>query len=465
LRPFNAADSDSPRRVTSGSGASGRRGRRLGVEIKPGSVKQARAEAGLSLGQVARGDISRTAIYFVETGKAKPSIETLKLIAERTGKPIDYFLSEARTSAHALSEAVADVQRSLATRDFTGAVTAGESILEKKPDPETAATISQLVSTALLNLAQPVKGRRYAAAARIHFERIGDMLMVAECLGNEASAAFLMQDPAALAIAEEALSTVRALNPPPKTTEARLLATLGHVHVANQNWQAAINTYEEAIEVGDAVRDLHRLAIVYNNISIAYKHLGQFNRAAQFSQQSLTIHETLNDQINLARAENNLALLLIRMGDLVGSRAHLDRALKRLDEAGVELGKSNVLLSLSELLFAEGKLTEAAELARQGRGLATRYSETTTIAESHLWLGKIAAAQGQDEAADDEFAAAISTLAGTGFQEPLRHIHMVYAEILEQRGDLANANRHLKRALAASGSSGFAAVSSRSATA
>src|SRR5439155_20883237 len=72
--------------------SSRRRGRRRGVEIRPGSVKQARLESGLSLGQVARNDISRTAIYFVETGKAKPSSETLRLIAERTNKPLDLFL-------------------------------------------------------------------------------------------------------------------------------------------------------------------------------------------------------------------------------------------------------------------------------------------------------------------------------------------------------------------------------------
>src|SRR5450759_2068405 len=82
---------DGPREIAK---ISGRRGRRRGVEIKPGTVKQARFEAGLSLAQVAGGEISRTAIYFVETGKAKPSIETLKLIAERTGRPLDYFLSK-----------------------------------------------------------------------------------------------------------------------------------------------------------------------------------------------------------------------------------------------------------------------------------------------------------------------------------------------------------------------------------
>src|SRR2546429_9784204 len=76
-----------------------RRGRRRGLEIRPGSVKQARAMAGLSLGQVAREDISRTAIYFVETGKAKPSRETLELIAQRTGQPLAFFLTRAGGSA------------------------------------------------------------------------------------------------------------------------------------------------------------------------------------------------------------------------------------------------------------------------------------------------------------------------------------------------------------------------------
>src|SRR5690348_18141389 len=89
--------------------SSRRRGRRRGVEIRPGSVKQARLEAGLSLGQVAQQDISRTAIYFVETGKAKPSIETLRLIASRTNKPLDYFLGE--TSAVDGELAVAEVER------------------------------------------------------------------------------------------------------------------------------------------------------------------------------------------------------------------------------------------------------------------------------------------------------------------------------------------------------------------
>src|SRR5215467_12819592 len=94
-----------------------RRGRRRGVEIRPGSVKQARAEAGMSLGQVAQGDLSRTAIYFVEVGKAKPSMETLQLIAARTKKPIDFFLGPAGASDES---ALAEVERLVAVGDNAG---------------------------------------------------------------------------------------------------------------------------------------------------------------------------------------------------------------------------------------------------------------------------------------------------------------------------------------------------------
>src|ERR1700731_108505 len=107
------------------NGASGRRGRRLGVEIKPGTVKQARLEAGLSLGQVAGNVVSRTAIYFVETGKSKPSMETLMLIAERTGRPLDYFLSRPSTTEARSTATPAEVELLLAGNDLQAALAAG----------------------------------------------------------------------------------------------------------------------------------------------------------------------------------------------------------------------------------------------------------------------------------------------------------------------------------------------------
>src|SRR4029077_15128819 len=158
---------DAPLKETETDGSRGqgkaassrRRGRRRGVEIRAGSVKQARLEAGLSLGQVALTDISRTAIYFVETGKAKPSMESLQLIAQRTGRPIDFFL-EADADRTRAEARLVELERLLATGDNAGAVAAGEAALALHPAAETEAHINMLTSMAPLRLAEPVVGRR-----------------------------------------------------------------------------------------------------------------------------------------------------------------------------------------------------------------------------------------------------------------------------------------------------------------
>ncbi|HKW60457.1 MAG TPA: helix-turn-helix transcriptional regulator, partial [Candidatus Dormibacteraeota bacterium] len=213
--------SSEPHGVRSGR----RRGRRRGVEIRPGSVKQARAEARMSLGQIAQSDISRTAIYFVETGKAKPSMETLRLIATRTNKPLDFFLG--RGAAADEDVAVAELERLVVTGANADAVAAGERLLAKGPTAPAAARARYFMSHALIRLGQPAEGRRHVSAARAYFDQVGDTLMTAESLGWEAGAAQMMQDTTALGLAEEALARCRSLKPVPTSTEARLLAILG----------------------------------------------------------------------------------------------------------------------------------------------------------------------------------------------------------------------------------------------
>jgi tetratricopeptide (TPR) repeat protein/DNA-binding XRE family transcriptional regulator len=427
--------------------ASGRRGRRHGVEIKPGSVKQARAEAGLSLGQVANGAVSRTAIYFVETGKAKPSIETLRLIAERTGRPLDYFLARPSTIEPRSSPQTLEVELLLATNDPQAALASGRTLLSTEQDPDTTARARYLMAYALLRLAQPVEARSLAAAARDHFERTGDRLMTAECLGHEASAAYLLQDPSALGLAERGLELCRSLRPVPRTSEARLLFVLGSVHVTNQDWQAAIACYEEAIAAGEVVQDLRRLSLMYSGLSLAYSEVSQLNQSAYYAQRALAIHETLNDRLSLARSETNLGLLLIKRGDLSAADQHLTRGLALWVETAVEVGRAEVLLGLCELAFTRSQLAEAEKFAIDARDLSEKLSEKATLAECHMWLGRIAAERGGHERVDAEFGAATGILEALGASERLSRCHVQYAELLEKRGDLVAANQQLRLAL------------------
>jgi tetratricopeptide (TPR) repeat protein len=303
------------------------------------------------------------------------------------------------------------------------------------------------MATAHLRLAQPVPARRLASSARAYFETSGDMLMTAECLGTEASAAYLGQDPGALALAEGALATCRALSPSAPITEARLLAILGSVHSTNKNWQAAIDAYELAIAAGDVIQDLRRLSLIYSDLSVAHQELGRFNEAARYAHRAIGIHETLSDRLSLARSENNLGMLLMRRGDLADAQGHFERALSLFEDSGVEPQRANMLLSMCELQFIRGDLEAAERWAHDALEFATRTAESVNVGGTHVWLGRIAEAAGDQARADAEFRSAFERFQDPSSSQRLSQAYALYAEILERRGDLGAAVQHLKRAL------------------
>src|SRR6202049_5403476 len=105
--------------------------RRLpGVTIKPGSVKQARQEAGMSLAQVGKGRVTAPAIYLIETGRTRPSLPTLEHIAQRTGKPVEFFLADPAGTTDEAQTSLADLEAMVGDGRFTEAMPLGGSLLD-----------------------------------------------------------------------------------------------------------------------------------------------------------------------------------------------------------------------------------------------------------------------------------------------------------------------------------------------
>jgi hypothetical protein len=67
-----------------------------------------------------------------------------------------------------------------------------------------------------------------------------------------------------------------------------------------------------------------------------------------------------------------------------------------------------------------------------------------------VWQGRVADRVGDHATVDREFELAIRGLEQLGMRERLLQCHGVYAEILERRGEMAEAYAHIKKALQAS---------------
>src|SRR6202140_2785478 len=129
--------------------------RRLpGVTIKPGSVKQARHEAGMSLAQVGKGRVTAPAIYLIETGRTRPSLPTLEHIANRTGKPVEFFLADPAGSTDETLAALADLEAMGGDGRFAEGVALGESLLDLGTSAHRLGRIRYFLAMACTQLGQ-----------------------------------------------------------------------------------------------------------------------------------------------------------------------------------------------------------------------------------------------------------------------------------------------------------------------
>lgn len=426
--------------------------RRLpGLDVRPGSIKRARSEAGLTLAQVAGGEISRTAVHFAETGKTRPTRRTIELIAERTGKPLEYFLVSDHAEAAAASTAALSKLRELAAAEhFEELQTLAQGARSQVLDPLDDAWVRFYLAQAQIRLTNPGPALVELRQIKRTFEAAGDQWMAVECMDWEAAALHLLEDGSALGVAQAALSACRRLQPANPTLEARILGRLGSIHVARHEWPQAVEHYQHAIDAAGDFKDLSRLGKMHSDLSIAYERLGDLARAGVHSQKAVNIHELLQDRHSIARAENNLGLVLMRRGELKKAREHLNRSLRICEETGIELGKVHVLLSLAELELDGGDPDSARRHLVEARELAEKSNEQGSLALAHQLLGQLAEATGVKVDADNEFSVAISILERAGLTQRLVTCLAAYARILEARGETLQALEQTKRALAAS---------------
>jgi tetratricopeptide (TPR) repeat protein len=404
----------------------------------------------MSLAKVGQGCVTAPAIYLIETGRTRPSLPTLEHIARRTGKTVEFFLADRTGNADETKTGMIELESRVAEGRHDEAIELGERLLKLGSSAHMLGHVRYLLAQAHSQLGHLDEAASLLRDARAHFESVDDTLMLAECLGSQATIAHLTQKPEALELAEQALAVCRGIKQAPEATEARLLSVLATVHLANQDWESAIRHYEEAIKVAGSLFDLGRMARMYSGLSSAYRETGHVDAAVKYANRSIALLEVVRDRVSLARAENNLGLILLAQGDRAGAHKHLDRSLELAEETHLEVGRSHVLMSLCELSLAQGNVRAARQFAGQALALAERLHEAANVAEAHVWLGRIAAEVGDDELTDTEFDIAIRGLTEVGVEERLLRCHGIYAEILEKRGELKNAYEHMKKAFSAS---------------
>jgi tetratricopeptide (TPR) repeat protein len=427
------------------------RGRRKGIPIREGSVRQARLEAKLSLAQVAADQVSRTAVHFIENGRTRPSLETLRLIARQTRKPIEYFLlaPDAHPELTRAHDELHELERLTAAREFEAVISLGLTLLGKGWTNECAAFVRLHLGQAFCRLVRPAEALTHLPQARAYFEQYGDEWSAVDALDWEASAWELMEDPRAIGLANQALERCRRFEPRPQQMEARILGHLAGMYVVARSWTLAISHYKAAADAASAVKDLLQLAKMHHGLGVAYTQLENPTLAREHLERALALYSIESDPSAIYRVENDIGHLLMHEGQLDSAEQHFLKALAGAEELHMDRrGRGFVLTGLGEVSLRMGRVSAARDYLGRAAEVGQSVGERIVLAEVLSILGQLEERAGNLQDADDHFREAIQILEELEAPNRLRDCHMDYAQLLEDRGDLATAMRHWKAAAA-----------------
>jgi tetratricopeptide (TPR) repeat protein len=425
------------------------KGRRKGVAIREGSVRQARLEARLSLAQVAADQLSRTAIHLIENDRVKPSLETLRLIARKTQKPIEFFLldPDGQPDLTEPQRELRELERLTLVRDFPAVVKLGLALLPKKWSRDDEALVHFYLGQAYCRMVQPAVALAHLPMAREHFERQDDEWSAVDALDWEASAWGLMDDPKAIPLANQALDRCRKLNPRPPQLEARILGHIASMFVAARSLGLAISHYEAAVDAASTVKDLLQMAKMNHGLGTAYQQLHQPAKARLHLDKALALYSIESDLSAVYRVENDLGNLLLIEGQVDSAEEHFLRAFAGTEELSIDRrGRGYVLANLADVNLRKGRLDEAQRYLTEAAQTAEAFGERVCLADVHILQAKLEERLDRTQPADRQFEAAIAILGEVGMPNRLRDCHMDYARLLDERGDVNAAARHWKLA-------------------
>lgn len=170
-----------------------------------------------------------------------------------------------------------------------------------------------------------------------------------------------------LLILNDVIDDVKALRLPSRSDTVQLLEAY---HIAGLNYRTlgndtqSLTYYREAVTLAKAIYDKRRLGVLYNCIFAIYYTRGEYDRAKDLLDMSLSISIELRDSGSVCRIYNNIGLVYYERGDYKTALDYTDKALL-YTRPGEEKERSSIYTNRGEIYYSMGDLLSAENEGRR----------------------------------------------------------------------------------------------------
>ena len=246
-------------------------------------LRSARLEAGLSQRQLCGDTITRNMLSQIENGSAKPSMATLRYLAQRLGKSVSYFLEEQAVVSPNL-EGMIQARAYFTQMEYSKALGALEEF--RAPDDAFEEEKNLLLFLILLELARQALNEGRLPYAKSLLQRAGEVkgiYLTADLersrqilLGRLGERAQLDEEEALLILAKQAAGPERALE---------LLQAVENKDTLQWNFlrAEALFSMQQYGEAATCYEKAEQTPAVFARLEVCYRELGDYKKAYEFA--------------------------------------------------------------------------------------------------------------------------------------------------------------------------------------
>ncbi len=191
-----------------------------------------------------------------------------------------------------------------------------------------------------------------------------------------------------------------------RTDEAmagRVIGMIGYVYYTNDQFDSAIEYYQESIPYFERAEAQRPVAIALSTIGSIYYQKEDDETAKQYYLRSLAIKEGLKDSVLMTSDIKNLALIYENKNQLDSALIFLERALEIDENTGAIQKRIGSYEELSKLHIRLGNYDIALSYAENALELSKEYSSYQLLSESYEALFMVYEAMGDFKKALENF--------------------------------------------------------------
>jgi tetratricopeptide (TPR) repeat protein len=397
-------------------------------------LRQARRDRGLTQAQLAKGLATKGLISQIETNRTTPSLPRLRLLAERLGLPLSYFLGQTPEDDHRYLPKAADlaIRAGEPERALALVIEAEESATDTAAAP--LAELRRLRGMAYADL-----GRASEAMATLQEAAAlapGDEPNLKAGIAVEIGKLHAQQERFNAAIESNlrALKWLDLSRRPDLDLRARVLTNLASEYYMVGEVDQARRHYEQALEVAIDAESLIRMANAHMALGVTSRAAGNYDDAVKHCEAALAIHERIGQHRLANHILNNLGDVHFAQGNVDTARALQERCLERGRELKDNTAISAALCELARYALHEGSAEEAIRLAREAAAVADTSGDHAGVAECLSIEGQAQQRKGGWRESDEAFHRALELLVRLKARGKLARIAAAYSDALSERG-------------------------------